>query len=102
MIVGGVDLPGDIRTLWLTDHLQGWSKGELRVFDKRADGSLPGEGAGLVVVKRLADAERDGDAVLAVLEGIGSGHDGGDGEVGKPGVVGHALALKRAYEDAAV
>ena len=40
--------------------------GTIRPFDRRADGILIGEGTGIVVLKRLADAERDGDRIYAV------------------------------------
>jgi PfaB family protein len=100
MLVGGVDLPADVRALWLTDAVQGWSRTELRVFDQRADGSLPGEGAGVILLKRLGDARRDGDQILAVVEGVGCASGGLDGAPGKPSARAHALAIRRAHEDA--
>ena len=45
--------------------------GRIRPFDRGADGILIGEGTGIVVLKRLADAERDGDRVYAVIRGTG-------------------------------
>ena len=42
-----------------------------RPFDAGADGFVMGEGAALFVLKRLADADRDGDRIYAVLRGVG-------------------------------
>ncbi|MEE4175807.1 MAG: amino acid adenylation domain-containing protein [Xanthomonadales bacterium] len=50
--------------------------GVLRPFDARANGTVFGNGVGVVVLKRLADAERDGDRVLAVLKGYALNNDG--------------------------
>ena len=51
-------------------------KGQIRPFDRDADGVLMGEGVGMVVLKRLEDAERDGDRIYAVLKGVGVASDG--------------------------
>jgi 3-oxoacyl-(acyl-carrier-protein) synthase/SAM-dependent methyltransferase/NAD(P)-dependent dehydrogenase (short-subunit alcohol dehydrogenase family) len=50
--------------------------GVARAFDAAADGFVPGEGGGMVVLKRLADAERDGDPILAVIRGGAVNQDG--------------------------
>ncbi len=50
--------------------------GDARPFDANADGTILGEGLGMVVLKRLADAERDGDRIYAVIRGIGTSSDG--------------------------
>ena len=49
---------------------------QIRPFDKDADGTLLGEGIGMVVLKRLDDAERDGDRIYAVIRGVGVASDG--------------------------
>jgi len=51
-------------------------KGECRPFDKDADGMMNGEGAVCMVLKRLEDAERDGDPIYATIEGRGVNHGG--------------------------
>ena len=72
MIVGAVDLAGDVRTVRTTGALRRFStEGTARPFDTRADGSAIGEGAASLVLKRLSDARRDGDRIHAVIRGIG-------------------------------
>jgi len=74
----------------------------LRPFDRAADGTLMGEGAGLVVLKRRADADRDGDRVYAVIKGLGVSSDGRGGGMLAPRLEGEAMAIERAYRDAGV
>jgi acyl transferase domain-containing protein/phosphopantetheinyl transferase len=76
--------------------------GQIRPFDSAADGTLLGEGAGMVVLKRLADAERDGDRIYAVLRGVGVASDGKAVGLLAPRLEGEELALRRAYEAAGV
>ena len=76
-LVGAVDLIGDIRSLLTTHAYTPFSEtGDVRPFDEHADGSLPGEGAAAVVLKRLDDAVRDGNRIYAVLNGIGKASGG--------------------------
>ena len=58
--------------------------GVCRAFDRDADGVVRGEGCGVVVLKRLSDAVRDGDRVLAVVRGSGVNHDGAGGGLTVP------------------
>ncbi|MEV6029037.1 beta-ketoacyl synthase N-terminal-like domain-containing protein [Streptomyces sp. NPDC052036] len=74
------------------------SSGEVRPFDADADGTLIGEGLGMVALKRLADAERDGDRVYAVLRAVGASSDGRGSAIYAPEPQGQARALRRAYE----
>ncbi len=73
MLVGAVDLPGDLRRLVKAHSRHAYASGASPYcLDKRAGGTLPGEGAAAVVLKRLADARRDGDRVYAVVRGLGA------------------------------
>lgn len=88
------------------DNLIGFSRigaispsGVCRPFDARADGFVMGEGVGLVVLKRLDDALRDGDRVYAVLKGSGCNNDGrGEGPM-TPRPEGQREAMWRAHAD---
>jgi acyl transferase domain-containing protein len=73
-------------------------RGQLSSFDKDADGTLLGEGVGMVVLKRVAEAERDGNHIYAVLKNIGIASDGRATHVLAPRVEGEETALRRAYE----
>ena len=77
-------------------------KGQIRPFDAGADGTLLGEGVGMVVLKRLEDAERDGNRIYAVVRGVGVASDGRAVGLLAPRLEGEELALRRAYEVAGV
>ncbi len=66
-------------------------------LDRTSQGLISGEGAGMFVLKRLADAERDGDQVYAVLRGIGLSNDGKGKHLLTPNPKGQLLAFERAY-----
>lgn len=74
--------------------------GRSRPFDTSADGIALGEGVGCLVLKRLADARRDGDRVYAVIRGIGSASDGRARGLTAPRPEGQRAALERAYAQA--
>ncbi|MFW5846233.1 MAG: beta-ketoacyl synthase N-terminal-like domain-containing protein, partial [Planctomycetota bacterium] len=76
--------------------------GVCRPFDSGADGMLLGEGLGLVVLKRLADAEAAGDRIYGILRGIGTSSDGAGMAVYAPSGPGQQRALADAYRTAAV
>ncbi|MFW2383024.1 MAG: type I polyketide synthase, partial [Acidimicrobiales bacterium] len=69
-----------------------------RPFDAGADGFVMGEGAALFVLKRLEDAERDGDKIYSVILGIGGSSDGKGKGITAPNPIGQKLAVTRAWE----
>lgn len=73
-----------------------------RPFDRDADGLIMGEGAGVFLLRRLEDAIRDGDQILAVIRGIGSSSDGAGEGITAPNEDSQEIALRRAYEDTEV
>jgi amino acid adenylation domain-containing protein len=77
--------------------------GHCRAFDAQARGTVPGHGVGIVVLKRLADAVRDGDTVHAVIRGTAINNDGA-AKVGftAPSVEGQAEVIAAAHADARV
>jgi acyl transferase domain-containing protein/phosphopantetheinyl transferase len=102
-LAGGSQVWMPVATLNLFCRLGALSRREqLRAFDKDADGTLLGEGIGMVVLKRLDDAVSDGDRVYAVIRGVGVSSDGRGASVMAPRVEGEELALRRAYADAGV
>ena len=101
VITGGVDTFNDIFMYMCFSKTPALSPtGDAKPFDRDCDGTVLGEGLGLLVLKRLADAERDGDRIYAVLKGIGSSSDGRSSAIYAPRAGGQKLALQRAYEDA--
>ncbi|MDR2519895.1 MAG: SDR family oxidoreductase [Eubacteriaceae bacterium] len=73
-----------------------------RPFDKDSDGMLLGDGVGMLVIKRLADAERDNDHIYGVIESISSSSDGKAKSIFAPRKEGQTFALDRAYKDAGI
>jgi len=76
--------------------------GRCRPFDAAADGIAISEGFATIVLKRLADAERDGDRIYAVIRGVGAASDGRDRSLTAPRPEGQMRALRRAYAQARV
>lgn len=103
MISGGVDSNNTVTAYISFSKTPAFSPGSNpRVFDANADGMMVGEGMGMIMLKRLADAERDGDRIYAVIRGIGSSSDGKYKSIYAPRAAGQAKALRRAYADAGI
>jgi acyl transferase domain-containing protein/phosphopantetheinyl transferase len=102
-LVGGVNVNTPLPTFILFCQLGALSRREqIRPFDKDADGTILGEGLGMVVLKRLEDADRDHDRIYAVIKGVGTASDGRALHVMAPRIEGEEMALRHAYEMAGV
>ncbi|MEU4165519.1 beta-ketoacyl synthase N-terminal-like domain-containing protein [Streptomyces sp. NPDC026665] len=101
MLAGGVHHCHDI-TLWsVFSQLRALSPSErIRPFHRDADGLLVGEGTGVVVLKRLADARRDDDRIYAVIRGTGVASDGRTSGLVNPDPGGQASAVRQAWSAA--
>jgi acyl transferase domain-containing protein/NAD(P)H-dependent flavin oxidoreductase YrpB (nitropropane dioxygenase family) len=75
-------------------------QGVARSFDQGADGIVISEGLAVLVLKRLADAERDGDKIYAVIKAVASSSDGKGLSMTAPASAGQKRALARAYQKA--
>ncbi|MFF8386958.1 SDR family oxidoreductase [Streptomyces kanasensis] len=103
MLCGGADLHNGINDYALFTSVHALSPtGRSRAFDGAADGIALGEGVACVVLKRLADAERDGDRVYGVIKGVGASSDGRSLGLTAPRPEGQRAALERAYRSAGV
>ncbi len=97
MLAGGVSRPDALFTQMGFSQLRALSpSGRCRPFDQAADGLLVGEGAGVVLLKRLEDARRDGDRIHGVIRGIGLSNDIG-GSLLAPDSEGQLRAMRAAY-----
>ena len=98
-LAGGVDLSIDPFELVGFAKAGALASNWMRVYDARSDGFWPGEGCGVVVLMRLADAIDQGRRVVAVIRGWGISSDG-HGGITRPEVEGQLLAIRRAYRRA--
>ena len=101
VITGGVDALNTIFMYMCFSKTPAMSaSGHCRPFSAAADGTMMGEGGGMLALRRLEDAERDGDTIYAVIRGLGSSSDGGSKSVYAPRPEGQAVALQRCYQRA--
>ena len=78
------------------------SDGRIKSFSQDADGYARSEGGGMLVLKRVADARRDGDEILAVIAGSAVNHDGRSNGLLAPNPDAQADVLRKAYKDAGI
>ncbi len=76
--------------------------GHIKSFSQDADGYARSEGGGMLVLKRVADARRDGDEILAVIAGSAVNHDGRSNGLLAPNPDAQAEVLRKAYKDAGI
>ena len=99
-ITGGIDRNMGVHTFVKFCAIGALSPSGTRPYSEGADGFVMGEGAALFVVKRLADAVRDGDRIYAVVRGVGSASDGKGKGITAPNPVGQRFAVERAWRNA--
>ncbi len=98
MLAGGVNTSTSVLVQIIFCKIEALSRrGKVRPFDRNADGTLLGEGQGVVALKRLEDALRDGDRIYAVIKGVGVASDGRAMGLMAPRFEGEQLAIQRAY-----
>jgi acyl transferase domain-containing protein len=103
VLAGGVDaIQNPFAYLCFSKTYALSASGRCRPFDASADGIAISEGFATVVLKRLADAERDGDRIYAVIRGVGAASDGRDRSLTAPRPEGQIRALRRAYAQARI
>ncbi len=101
-VVGGADQMMDPPAYVKFSKIGALSAEKSAPFDATANGFVMGEGVGALILKRLEDAERDGDKIYAVICGVGGSSDGKGKGIMAPNPKGQRLALERAYADASL
>ena len=99
-VTGGIDRNMGAQTFVKFCKVGALSATGTRPYAAGADGFVMGEGAVIFLLKRLADAERDGDRIYAVLRGIGGSSDGKGKGITAPNPVGQKMCIRRAWENA--
>ena len=100
MLAGASDRTMDPATFAKFSAIGALSPTHSSPFDARANGFVMGEGAGVLVLKRLSDAIRDEDEIFSVIRGIGGSSDGRGKGITAPSQRGQIQAIARAYSQA--
>jgi acyl transferase domain-containing protein/NAD(P)-dependent dehydrogenase (short-subunit alcohol dehydrogenase family) len=100
VVSGGIDRNMGASTFVKFCKIGALSATGTRPYAQGADGFVMGEGSAIFVLKRLADAERDGDKIYAVLRGMGGASDGKGKGITAPNPIGQKLAIERAWQNA--
>jgi malonyl CoA-acyl carrier protein transacylase len=100
VLTGGVDRNMGTNSFVKFSKIGALSATGTRPFGDGADGFVMGEGSAAFLLKRLSDAERDGDKVYAVVRGLGGSSDGKGKGITAPNPIGQQLATARAWQDA--
>ena len=102
-LVGGVNAICSPTTNILTCKLKALSpNGHSRAFDAAADGYLRGEGCGIVTLRRLSDAQADGDPILGIIRGSAVGHNGFSSGLTAPNPKAQEKVIRLALEQAKI
>ena len=99
-VTGGIDRNMGASTFIKFCKIGALSATGTRPYAEGADGFVMGEGTAIFLLKRLADAERDGDNIYAVLRGMGGASDGKGKGITAPNPIGQKFAIERAWEAA--
>ncbi|MEA5523553.1 PfaB family protein [Nodularia spumigena] len=103
MLAGAISCADSLFVRMLFSGVQGFAEdGRSRPLDKTSRGLIPGDGVGMVVLKRYTDAVRDGDHILATICGNGLSNDGKGKHLLSPNTKGQVLAFERAYKEAQI
>ena len=100
VVTGGIDRNMGAQTFVKFCKIGALSATGTRPYAQGADGFVMGEGCAIFLLKRLADAERDGDKIYAVIRGMGGSSDGKGKGITAPNPVGQKLAIERAWKNA--
>ena len=100
VVTGGIDRNMGASTFVKFCKIGALSATGTRPYAEGADGFVMGEGVAIFLLKRLADAERDGDKIYAVLRGMGGSSDGKGKGITAPNPIGQKLAIERAWQNA--
>jgi acyl transferase domain-containing protein/acyl carrier protein/NAD(P)-dependent dehydrogenase (short-subunit alcohol dehydrogenase family) len=102
VVTGGIDANMSPSTYVKFCKIGALSATGTRPYAEGADGFVMGEGAAIFVLKRLSDAERDGDKIYAIIRGVGGSSDGKGKGITAPNPIGQKLCIRRAWEVAGI